>query len=448
MKPAIEVQGLSKGFRLGAVAGYRTLRESIGAGLRRTWRSLQGRGGLGASERDFWALRDVSFTIRPGEVVGIIGRNGSGKSTLLKVLSRVYEPTSGEAVIRGRLASLLEVGTGFHPELTGRENIYLNGSILGMSRQEIARKFDDIIAFSEIEAFLDTPVKRYSSGMYVRLAFAVAAHLEPEILLVDEVLAVGDLAFQRKCLGKMSDVAREGRTVFFVSHSMPAVEALCTRGLWLQGGRLHVDAPARECVAAYTAQATGDGTGTRVDLSGHPNRKGDGKPVLRAIRTLDGCGQEAALFPMGETLQAELSFASDVPLRGLQAGVGIEDVYGRRLVTFTTAIQPSPTIPESARSGVVSITVENLPLTPGRYFLSPAIASVRGLDLVEQAIAFEVVPRDVFGSGKIPNPSQGCFFHPARFSYVATHEAEPPLRDPPPPARRPSVAGEVETSGA
>jgi lipopolysaccharide transport system ATP-binding protein len=417
MKPAIEVQGISKQFQLGTRAdGYRTLRESISGGLRRAWRGARGRREKAGDL--FWALKDVSFTIRPGEVVGIIGRNGSGKSTLLKILSRVYEPTNGRAVIRGRLASLLEVGTGFHPELTGRENIYLNGSILGMSRQEIAREFDGIVAFSEIEEFLDTPVKRYSSGMYVRLAFAVAAHLEPEILLVDEVLAVGDLAFQRKCLGKMGEVARQGRTVFFVSHSMPAVEALCTRGLWLKNGVLHADAPARECVAAYVSQAMGDADGARADLTAHPNRRADCRPVIRAIRTLDGDSREATLFPMGEALQAELTIASEVPLRDFQVGVGIDDAYGKRLITFTTSIQPSAAIPHTARAGVVTIRADALPLTPGRYFLSPAVASQRGLDdFVEQAIPFEVVPKDVFGSGKTPNPQQGCFFHPATFRY-------------------------------
>jgi lipopolysaccharide transport system ATP-binding protein len=316
---------------------------------------------------------------------------------------------------------LLEVGTGFHPELTGRENIYLNGSILGMSRREISRQFDGIVEFSEIEAFLDTPVKRYSSGMYVRLAFAVAAHLEPEILLVDEVLAVGDLAFQRKCLGKMGEVARQGRTVFFVSHSMPAVEALCTRGLWLKNGRLHADTSARECVAAYIAQAMGDGDGARADLSVHPNRRAGCRTVLRMIRTLDGESRETALFPMGETLQAELTFASDVLLRGFQAGIGIDDMYGKRLLTFATTLQPSAAIPESARSGVVTIQVDDLPLTPGRYFISPAVASARGMDdFVEQALPFEVVPKDVFGSGKTPGPEQGCFFHTATFRYEPT----------------------------
>ena len=243
----IKVERLSKRYRLGASNGaYRTLRESISAAAIAPWRGVTRLAGwLGTdgvlengngSTDDFWALKDVSFEIQPGEVVGIVGRNGAGKSTLMKILSRITEPTSGRAEFRGRIGSLLEVGTGFHHELTGRENIYLNGSILGMSRREIARRFDEIIAFSEIEGFLDTPVKRYSSGMYVRLAFAVAAHLEPEILLVDEVLAVGDQKFQKKCLGKMREVGRSGRTVLFVSHNIAALEALCEQSILIERG--------------------------------------------------------------------------------------------------------------------------------------------------------------------------------------------------------------------
>src|SRR5215510_11059946 len=233
MKAAISVERLSKQYRINAVGGsYRTLRESLMEGAAALWQRLRGRAPASASGDDgaaeLWALRDVSFEVQPGEVLGVVGRNGAGKSTLLKVLSRITSPTAGQVDLRGRVGSLLEVGTGFHPELTGRENIFLNGAILGMSRREVARKFDDIVDFAEISRFLDTPVKRYSSGMYTRLAFAVASHLEPEILIVDEVLAVGDAAFQKKCLGKLGEVSRVGgRTVLFVTHNMGAVTSLC-----------------------------------------------------------------------------------------------------------------------------------------------------------------------------------------------------------------------------
>ena len=249
MRPIIRAENLSKRYRLGArQASYTTLRDSLARAARAPLRSL--RRGRGEAET-LWALKDVSFEVRPGEVVGIVGRNGAGKSTLLKVLSRITEPTTGRVELYGRVGSLLEVGTGFHPELTGRENVYMNGAILGMKRVEIQRQFDQIVAFSEIERFIDTPVKHYSSGMFMRLAFAVAAHLEPEILIVDEVLAVGDSNFQKKCLGKMGTVAREGRTVLFVSHNMTAMQSLCSRVVWLHEGRVAADGRTDLVVSDY-----------------------------------------------------------------------------------------------------------------------------------------------------------------------------------------------------
>lgn len=249
MKPIIKVQNLSKEYAIGTKAEpYGMLRETL---LRTVRKPIEIVRGTKRDTRKFWALKDVSFDVMPGEVVGIIGRNGAGKSTLLKILSRITEPTTGKVELFGRVGSLLEVGTGFHPELTGRENIYLNGAILGMRHDEISKKFDEIVDFAEIEEFLDTPVKRYSSGMYVRLAFAVAAHLEPEILIVDEVLAVGDAVFQKKCLGKMGTVAREGRTVLFVSHNLTAMQGLCNRVVWLDGGRVAEDGRAENVVSAY-----------------------------------------------------------------------------------------------------------------------------------------------------------------------------------------------------
>ena len=251
MKPIVRVEKLSKQYRIGArEIAYNTLRESIVEAVRAPLQRLRTRNAKSTNDT-IWALQDVSFEVQPGEVLGIIGSNGAGKSTLLKVLSRITEPTSGRAELYGRVASLLEVVTGFHPELTGRENIYLNGAILGMRKTEIESKFDEIVAFAELEKFLDTPVKRYSSGMYMRLAFAVASHLEPEILVVDEVLAVGDAQFQKKCLGKMGDVARKGRTVLFVSHNMTAVQNLCQRAMWLKGGQIVADDAAGQVVSSY-----------------------------------------------------------------------------------------------------------------------------------------------------------------------------------------------------
>ncbi len=260
MIAAIRVENLGKRYQVCETEergsfGYRTLRDDLVRMVTAPVRRL--RGTAAAKFTDFWALRDVGFEVSPGEVVGIIGRNGAGKSTLLKVLSRITKPTEGRVELRGRVGSLLEVGTGFHPELTGRENIYLNGAILGMSRREIAAKFDEIVAFAEVEKFLDTPVKRYSSGMYVRLAFAVAAYLEPEILIVDEVLAVGDMAFQRKCMGRMHEVGQAGATVLFVSHNMPAIETLCDRAILLDAGRVVHDGEVPDTVGEYRRRVMG-----------------------------------------------------------------------------------------------------------------------------------------------------------------------------------------------
>ena len=281
--PAIRVTGLSKRFSIGERVRYKSLRESIQNAVTAPFRRDR------RAEETIWALRDVSFEAKPGEVVGVIGRNGAGKSTLLKVLSRITEPTEGRVELHGRVGSLLEVGTGFHPELTGRENIYLSGAILGMKRIEIAQRFDEIVAFAEIERFLDTPVKHYSTGMYLRLAFAVAAHLEPEILLVDEVLAVGDAAFQKKCLGKMDDVARGGRTVLFVSHNMPAVTRLCERVVLLDAGRVTADGPCHRVIHTYLS--SGLGTTARREWPDPTLAPGDNVARLRAVSVKGDDGQ-------------------------------------------------------------------------------------------------------------------------------------------------------------
>ncbi|HKP14945.1 MAG TPA: ABC transporter ATP-binding protein [Gemmatimonadaceae bacterium] len=284
MTPAIRAMGLGKRYELGrTLRRDRTLRESVVESVGELMRTIR-RGGAQTDDRELWALRDASFEIAEGEAVGLIGANGAGKSTLLKLLSRVTTPTTGRAEIHGRVGSLLEVGTGFHPDLTGRENVFLNGAILGMRGWEIERKFDEIVAFAEVERFLDTPVKRYSSGMYLRLAFAVAAHLEPEVLLVDEVLAVGDAAFQRKCLGKMGDVAASGRTVVFVSHNMDAVMRLCTRALLLEDGRVAESGPSAVVVAGYLARGgTGAPPAQWIELADAP-RRGSGEARFARVR--------------------------------------------------------------------------------------------------------------------------------------------------------------------
>jgi len=310
---AVRCEGLGKQYRVGERERYKALRDTLTDVMyapARRLRSLLKGGANGTStnghERTFWALKDVSFEIKHGEVVGIIGRNGAGKSTLLKILSRITRPTEGYVNIRGRVGSLLEVGTGFHPELTGRENIYLNGAVLGMRRAEIQRKFDEIVAFAETEQFIDTPVKRYSSGMYVRLAFAVAAHLEPEVLVVDEVLAVGDASFQKKCLAKLENVGQAGRTVFFVSHNIQSIQRLCQRAILLDGGRVMSDGPAHEVTGRYLSS----GTHSRAvrEWADVRNAPGDEAVRLRAVRVKTDEGEVAETFDIRSAVNIEVEF--------------------------------------------------------------------------------------------------------------------------------------------
>src|SRR5215213_9664531 len=268
-----------------------------------------------ATDNTIWALKDVSLEVGSGEVLGVIGHNGAGKSTLLKILSRITEPTEGRVEVHGRVGSLLEVGTGFHPELTGRENIYLNGAILGMKRSEIARRFDEMVAFAEVERFIDTPVKRYSSGMYLRLAFAVAAHLEPEILLVDEVLAVGDLEFQAKCLGKMGAVAREGRTVFFVSHNTQAVRQLCSRAILLEHGRVSADGPTDSTLAVYNQRLREMRVDAETGVNNPENRRGSGAVRFTSVSVEDLEGNERYTFAMGDNVRLRLTFLVHAPMK-------------------------------------------------------------------------------------------------------------------------------------
>ncbi len=363
---AIKVEGLGKRYRIGERVPYKALRDSI-AGLFRSPLKFLNRGD-GKGDDYIWALRDVSFEIRHGEVVGIIGRNGAGKSTLLKILSRITEPTEGYAEIHGRVGSLLEVGTGFHPELTGRENIYLNGAILGMRKKEIDRKFDEIVAFAEVERFIDTPVKFYSSGMYVRLAFSVAAHLEPEILLVDEVLAVGDASFQKKCLGKMGDVAREGRTVLFVSHNMGAVARLCKRALWLDKGKIVKDGTADSVISQYLTK----GTETEGEVLWKDGIANPGVKELKIfhVRILTDDHRVGSVIDVRKPFIIEIDYRTYVSLPYCRVGFLLSTVEG--IPVFEAYDTDNIEFPQGRDPGEYRVRCEipaNL-LNPGNYILS------------------------------------------------------------------------------
>jgi lipopolysaccharide transport system ATP-binding protein len=391
----IRVEGLGKQYHIGRLREpYKSLREVLTRAAVKPfqwmWSRLSGGERNGnAGEDAIWAMRDVSFEVKQGEVLGVIGRNGAGKSTLLKVLSRITEPTEGCAEIRGRIGSLLEVGTGFHPELTGRENVYLSGSILGMRKVEIDRKFDEIVAFAEVETFIDTMVKRYSSGMYLRLAFAVAAHLDPEILLVDEVLAVGDAAFQNKCLGKMGSVAGAGRTVLFVSHNMGAITRLCPRALWLDGGRLREDGPAAAVVHNYQTEvrsATGNWSRVADDVE-------DREFAFTAIRTLDKNRRPTDLFAADEEIAVEINYLVNRELSACSISVRVYNFEG--LVVFTTSDGDSARVSaleKTPGSYVSSFVVPPHFLAPGAYTLQVAAhAPMRHMyELLDNCVSLEV----------------------------------------------------------
>lgn len=379
--PIITVEGVSKSYvlRHQQRERYTALRDVIASRVKNMFRSGAT---TNTAKEEFFALRDVSFTVNAGDRVGIIGRNGAGKSTLLKVLSRITLPSAGRVVLDGRVASLLEVGTGFHPELTGRENIFLNGAILGMQRAEINAKFDEIVAFAEVERFLDTPVKRYSSGMYVRLAFAVAAHLEPEILIVDEVLAVGDAKFQRKCLGKMESVAVEGRTVIFVSHNMEAVSKLCDKGLLLHQGRLVASGPMSSVIRTYLDEHnTSQGVFTLATSAG--DRPGETLSITFA--TADGMVTGA--IPLWKAFSVTVAFRIDKPLEHFIASIGISSMLNHDLRTIWS-------VPQRIRPGIYTATfhLDDIHLAPGRYKLVIGLSEhERSFQQVEDTAWFEVL---------------------------------------------------------
>ncbi len=419
MTTVIKVENLGKKYTLRHQSGqqsYVALRDVLADGVKNTARrftSLFSQSLVPSSQsptsEDFWALKDVSFEVKQGDRIGIIGRNGAGKSTLLKILSRITEPTTGSIRIKGRVASLLEVGTGFHPELTGRENIYLNGAILGMHRAEIKKKFDEIVDFAEIERFLDTPVKRYSSGMYVRLAFAVAAHLEPEILVVDEVLAVGDAQFQKKCLGKMEDVsATQGRTILFVSHNMAVIQSLCSRGVLLDYGKKIYDNGVNDVVTGYMETVRNHSVISMVDRS---DRRGNKKLIFNKFEMRDCSGKKINSLGVGDAVDLVLSYQSydNSNLRNVHVAIGVHGKFDENLFHLSTSVQNAnfECIPPS---GDIVCRISKMTLQPGQYGIN-VFSTVDGdiADWIQNAASILVEASDFYGTGKLPPADQGPY---------------------------------------
>ncbi len=379
MKPIIKVKNLSKKYRLGASqTPYSTLRESLMSAVKFPAKAFR-KNGSSNGDNILWALKDVNFEVMPGEVVGIIGRNGAGKSTLLKVLSRITEPTGGKIELYGRVGSLLEVGTGFHPELSGRENIFLNGAILGMRQSEITRKFDEIVDFAEVEKFIDTPVKFYSSGMYTRLAFAVAANLEPEILIVDEVLAVGDAEFQKKCLGKMKDVSEHGRTVLFVSHNMSAVAQLCSKGIMLKNGQVQFKGLTPDVIEEYLSNSTKD--------SKYFVEDNDEKPIqILSAQLLDANGSSSADFGRNDEITLEFKIKNFSNYRGLVCAVCLYDMMDKILTVDCIDIEPDI----NYRTYRLVFPKELLVSNKFKFGLSLFIPNVEVIETMPEFLFFEV----------------------------------------------------------
>jgi len=417
---AIRVEGLSKQYPIGArPARYKMLRDTLAGMIATPVRALRsgaafrGRNGRDPKDGDqkFWALKDLSFEVRRGEVVGIIGRNGAGKSTLLKILSRITEPTTGYADVYGRIGSLLEVGTGFHPELTGRENVYLNGAILGMRRAEIDRKFDEIVTFSEVETFIDTPVKHYSSGMYLRLAFAVAAYLDPEILIVDEVLAVGDREFQKKCLGKIDDVSGQGRTVLFVSHNMSVVKSLCRRSVLLEQGQIACDGETSQVIGHYLSDAI---TASRVSLEDWGDRVTSGEGRLKEFEIFDGTGSPTNRVSIGDAVGFAIHAELFRPFFDPCFALIIHNSLGEPILNLRS-------LHDGLRFGMVQgrvsvrVWVKSIGLYPGRYFLSPCVMDRRekDIDFTKLCCILEIDPAPGPHGDLQLDPAWGKYWVPA-----------------------------------
>ena len=415
---AVRVDQLSKRYRIGQPAQYRDLRESLSHAVRapiRMWQRARHRGVLefDAQESNIWALKDICLAVKQGDVLGIIGQNGAGKTTLLKILSRITEPTSGRIEICGRVGSLLEVGTGFHPELTGRENIYLNGAILGMRKSDIEARFDEIVAFAEVEKFIDTPVKRYSSGMYVRLAFAVAAHMEPDILLVDEVLAVGDAAFQAKCLGKIGELAGGGRTVLFVSHNMTAIGSLCRRAVWLDRGVIQEDSSVEMSISAYmkSVREYHKVTQGTVNLHGHPGRRKhfDGVVNLVECQLLDQEYKPTSYFKSGSHVRIRLNYRAKAQMSG--KGIVFVCVFRnikRQRIAYCSSDVSGDDLSKLETTSIVECQIPRLPLTPGTYSIDVGCKVSNGWsDFVYEAVEFDVLDGGFYPTRLLPPAGEG-----------------------------------------
>ena len=410
--PAIRIENLGKRYVVdhesrGRRGSYKTLRESLSEAAAWPLRRLLGE--VGTTHEEFWALKDVSFEVQPGEVVGIIGRNGAGKSTLLKILSQITKPTKGRVELHGRVGSLLEVGTGFHPELTGRENIYLNGSILGMRKSEIDRKFDEIVAFAETEQFLDLPVKRYSSGMQVRLAFAVAAHLELETMFIDEVLAVGDHQFQKKCFGKMGDLARSGRTVVLVSHDMSSVVNLCPTVIVLERGSVGYRGATDKGIERFMDSANSQHSG-KVDLTSHPHRQPGCTPIIRSAQFVNARGRTTNQHFTGDPLRIELEIDAGLAPGDLDFDICVNDSIGTRLFTISTTLGNAHPL-HVATHNRIAATIDSLALAPGQYCLSlkARVPHKPPVDAVYKVAWFDVLAGDFYGNGQTPQICDGRF---------------------------------------
>ena len=419
MNTVIRVENLGKKYLISHQRSerYVALRDVISEGTKKIVKKIVRPANiLSQTKEEFWALRNVDFDIREGDRVGIIGRNGAGKTTILKLLSRITEPSEGRIMIKGRIASLLEVGTGFHPELTGRENIFLNGAILGMSKSEIKRKFDEIVDFAEVEKFLDTPVKRYSSGMYVRLAFAVASHLEPEILIVDEVLAVGDAKFQKKSLDKMEDVSREGRTVLFVSHNMPAIESLCSRGILLDEGNIILDTDANTVVRNYLEKAMTDYK--KIDIEKRVDRHGSGKIRVIGFRVLNDDNNEVKFLQSGKNYCFEIRYKNNAKkiFKNVEVSFDIYDEKNSRILLFRTNFT-NDNLNLNSSDGKICCKVNNLPLANGIYHFSVFIVyeELEVLDYITEIAYITVDGGDFFGTGSLGLPSHCKVLHKAEW---------------------------------